>query len=578
MPRRNAAPPDLSTVTIDNHLGMARDRSGTEQNNAEYRTLQNVDNSLLSRLRKRLGSAKYGGLTEASGSSVQGLFTYIDPSGNSRYIKIANQQLRQLYSGAWSTMGAASFTDATTWFAQMNAQKTGASADLTGTLTSADSTSISDSGASWTVNAHVGKIVVVGSQKKIIIANTATQILVGERFDATPTGTYNVYPVQQELYLATGSEYYRVDPAGATPALTQLDNGYGATTFTGICTHARRMWGWKNNRLYWSDNGQGENFSRNAWKAMLTDVKACADLGEVMVIYERKQITVKFNDNPDQFVWKTAIVGFGTVAPKSIGTYPGGLQFALDETLGVMVINTSKLTATSDDQVEPVSASQDYINTLIFAESAANIAAAVGYCDGENYYLKVNTTVYVLHVQASLNARQTFGQLVWIWSIRTYPTAILPNCIGKFDADLVFGGATNGQVYHINKAATYSDDSTAITMIIEKCDFNPTDRRDDKNYDALHVAQDASAGAVVMEYYFVAGGTTFGGSPDTSYSQISGTAQAKYQEIKITGNPSESGGKKDSGKTFSFKIRESSSLAVPDIEDIELHYYPSIVS
>lgn len=578
MPSRQVAPPDLSFKGIDEFLGMARDRAGTEQSDAEFRTLQNVDNVLLSRLKKRLGSAKYGGLTDTTGNKVQGLFTFIDPSGNTRYMKMSGQQLQMLYSGAWSDIGSNIFADVTTWMAQMNAQKTGAAADANGTLTSADATSITDSGAAWTPKAFTGKILVVGGQKKIIVTNTATQIIVAERFDDTPSGTYNVYPVQQELYIATGSQYYRTDPHAGTPALTQLDNGYGATTFTGICTHARRMWGWKDNRLYWSDNGQGENFSRNAWKAMLTDVKVAADLGEVLVVYEQKQITVKFNDNPDQFVWKTALAGYGTIAPKSIGTYPGGLQFALDEKLGVMVVNTQKLTPNADEQIEPVSASLDYVNGLIFANTAADLANACGYCDGENYYLSIGDTVYVLHVQASLDARATFGRLVWVWSIRSYPTAIRPNVIGQFGTDLVFGGSTNGQVYHVNKAATYSDDGTAIEMIIEKTDWNPTGKRDHKNYDALHVAQDAASGAVTMEYYFKAGGTSFDVSADNSYNQQSGTAQSKFQEIKIPGNPSQSGGKKDSGQSFSYKIRESSSLAVPDIEDIELHYYPNIIS
>lgn len=578
MAKRIVAPPALSTESNDNFLGMARDRDGTEQASAEFRTLQNVDNSFVAALKFRLGSAKYGGLTDNDGAKVQAVFTFVDPSGNNRYIKVAGQYIQQLYSGAWSNVGTNAFTDAPSWLAQMNAQKTGASADVTGTLTSADATSITDSGAAMTINAHVGKILVVSGQKKIIVANTATQLLVGERFDTTPSGTYNVYPVQQELFIATGSQFYKSDPHAATPALTQCDNGYGATTFNGICTHARRMWGWKDSRLSWSDNGNGEQFSRNAWKAMLTPVKACADLGEILVVYEQSQITVKFNDNPDQFVWKTAIVGYGTIAPKSVGTYPGGLQFALDAKLGVMVINTKQITSAADDQVEPVSASQNYINTLIFANTAADLAAASGYCDGENYYLRIGTSVYVLHVQASLDARQTFGSLVWIWSIRTYPTAILPNSIGQFGTDLVFGGGTNGQVYHVNKAGQFTDDGTAIEYIIEKCDWNVTGHQDRKGFDALHVEQEASADDLTIEYYFKAGGESFDVSPDNSYNQKTGTAEPMFQEIKIPSNPSQSGGKKDSGKVFSYKIRASASVAVPSIGAIELHYYPSIVS
>ena len=144
---RSVQPPSLSTRTIDEFLGMVRDRSGTEMLEREFRTLKNVDVYLLQMLRKRTGSAKYSAVTEASGAKVQAGFTFVDAAGTKILIKIAGGQLRKFSGGSWSTVGSAIFTDTTTWFAQMNAQKTGASADATGTATSADSTSMTDSGA-----------------------------------------------------------------------------------------------------------------------------------------------------------------------------------------------------------------------------------------------------------------------------------------------------------------------------------------------------------------------------------------------------------------------------------------------
>lgn len=568
---RTVNPPNLSTRTIDQFLGMARDRSGSEQGDREFRTLQNVDNTLLERLSIRLGTAKYDGDTDSGGSKVQTGFTYLNPSGVNIPLKVAGGQIRSHVSGSWGNVGAAAFTDTVTWLAQTNARKTGASADDTGTVTSADSSSLTDGSATFTVNEHVGKVVVVGGETKVITANTPTQLFVAERFDVTPTGTYNVYPRQQEFFIATGAQFYKCD--GTT--LTQLDNTGFATTFTGIAMHDSRIWGWKDNRLYWSDTSNGQHFSRNAWKDLAEKVQCAADFGDVLVAYERKRVYVKFGSNPDQFFWKTAIVGFGAAAPKSVATHPGGLQFFLDDTLGVMVISLSDLSP-DDNNVEPVSCSQNFINSLILAHSAAEIAAACGHCDGTNYYLRIASTVYVLHVTASLMARRAFSTNAWIWSTRTYPAEQVPESMFRFGTALCFGGSTNGQVYEINKAATYTDDGTAIAVQIQKCDWNPNDTQSDKSFDSLRVIQDIG-GTGSVNYTFARGGTSFSGTPDETVN-LATTTMERDQEIKYPSNPSDARGKLDSGKATSFQIDASVSAAMADIEQIELHYLTGVIS
>lgn len=568
---RTVNPPNLSTRTIDQFLGMARDRSGTEQGEKEFRTLLNIDNALLEALRPRLGTAKYGGSTDASGSKVQAGFTYLNPSNVEIPLKIAGGQIRSYVSSSWGNIGSAIFTDTVTWFAQMNAQKTGASADDTGTVTSADSSSLTDGSATFTINEHVGKIVVVGGEAKIITANTPTQLLVAERFDVTPTGTYNVYPIQQEFFVATGSQFYKCD--GTT--LTQLDNSSFALAFKGICVHDTRLWAWKGSRLYWSDIGNGQHFSRNAWKNLASDVQVAADFGDVLVAYEKKRVYVKFGSNPDQFFWKTAMVGYGCIAPKSVATHPGGLQFFLDETLGVMVLSLSDMSK-DDNEIEPVSCSQNFINTLLLAHSAADIANACGSCDGTNYYLRVGSTVYVLHVTASLMARRAFSTNAWIWSYRTYPAAQIPESMFTYGTAFCFGGSTNGQVYEVNKAGTYTDDGTAISLQIQKCDWNPNATESDKSYDSLHIIQDVG-GVGTVNYTFARGGTTFSGTPDESVN-LATTSYERNQEIKYPSNPSDARGKLDTGRTTSFQIDASASAAMADIECIELHYLTGVVS
>lgn len=568
---RTVNPPNLSTRTIDQFLGMVRDRSGTEQNDREFRTLLNVDNVLLEALRPRLGTAKYGGSTDASGSKVQGGFTYRDPTNVEIPVKIAGGQLRSYVSSAWGDVGSAVFSDVTTWLAQLNTRKTGAAADATGTVTSADSSSLTDGAAAFAIGAHVGKVVVVGGETKVITSNNATQIFVAERFDTVPTGTYNIYPRQQEFFVATGSQYYKCD--GTT--LTQLDNSSFALAFTGICTHDNRQWGWKKNRLYWGDISNGGHFSRNAWKDLAGDLQVAADFGDVLAVYERKRVYVKFGSNPDQFFWKTALVGYGTVAPKSVATHPGGIQLFLDETLGVMMLSLGDLEP-NDNQVEPVSASQNFMNTLILAHTPAELADAAGICDGTNYYLRIGSTVYVLHVTASLLARKSLGVNAWLWSYRTYPSAQVPNTMFYFGTALCFGGSTNGQVYEVNKDGTYTDDGTAIAMQIQKCDWNPTNTQSDKSYDSLHVIQDVG-GTGTVNYTFAPGGTSFSGTPDESVN-LATTGYTRNQEIKLPSNPSDARGKIDTGKSISFQIDASISALMADIEFLELHYLTGVIS
>lgn len=572
---RTVNPPNLSTRTIDQFLGMVRDRSGTEQNDREFRTILNFDNVLLEALRPRLGSAKYAGVTESAGNKVQAGITYISPAGTDYPIKIAAGQIKALIAGTWTSLGSNVFTDTTTWFGLMNGVKTGASADVTGTVTAADASTVTDSGLSMTQNAHIGKIIVVNGMKKVITSNSATQITVAERFDETPSGAFNIYPRQQELFVATGTEFYKVDPAAGTPALTRLDNLVYASAFTGICVHDARQWAWKENRLSWSDIGNGEHFSKTAWKDLTSTVQVAVDFGDVLVAYEKKRVTVKFGTNPDQFFWKTALMGYGAVAPKSVATHPAGLQFFLDETLGVMVLSLSELQP-NDDQIDPVSVSQNFINTLILAHTTAELAAACAWCDGTNYYLRIASVIYVLHVTASLAARRSFGSDTWIWSQRTYPAALVPQSMFAYGTAFCFGGSTNGQVYEVNKAATYTDDGTAISVQLQKCNWNPLSNQSSKSYDSLQVIQDVG-GTGLVNYTFAPGGTTFSGTPDETVN-LATTGYTRDQEIKYPSNPSDARGKLDTGHATSFQIDASVSALMADIELIELHYLTGVIS
>lgn len=569
---------------IDQWLGMVRDRSGTEVLDNEFKTLDNIDNILTQSLQKRLGTIKFGSVTHATGSLVRSGMTYTNSAAVKTFLKLVGGQLYKWTAGSpgsWSTVGAAVFTDVTTFLKQLMTHKTGAAASTTGTATAADSTTVTDGAATMTVNQYVGFILSIHGQQKVIVGNNATIFYLAEPFDdiPVPTDTYNVYARQQEIFIATGTEFYKCD--GTT--LTQIDNSVYALAFKGIELHDNRLWGWKNNRVYWSDTGLGEHFSRNNWKDFASDVTMVADLAEVLVVYEAKAVTVKFNSDPTQFFWRKTLTGYGTSSPGSVAVYPG-IQFFLDPTMGVMYVSLKSLILRAlspwGDEIEPLSASLNYINTMIFAHTTAEINAATSWINNGNYYLRIGSDLFVLHVLASITASQSQANLQqthWIWTHRTYPAAQIPAWIGEYDADLVFGGSTNGQIYAVNQASVYSDDGTAITQTLEKVNWNADGSTALKSFDALYFTMDKPTAPLTYNVYLLPGGVTFGGTPDLTFDPSNSDVD-RNSILKIPSNPSDTNGRKDAGTYFSLKVVEVSSLATTSMENLELHYYQGILS
>lgn len=583
MPRRNNFTQPLVN-SIDTWFGMTRDRSGTEVLNNEFRTIDNYDNILTQSLQKRLGCIKYGSVAHTNGTVVQTGMTFITSAAAKVFLKVANSTIYKWTAGApgsWGAVGASVFTDTTTFLKQLLTHQTGAAAAATSTCTAADSTTVTNGAAGMTINQYVGYVLSINGQQKIITGNNATVFTLAEPFDDIPAAAaaYNVYARQQEFFIATGTEFYKCD--GTT--LTRLDNSVYANSFKGIEVHDNRLWGWKGNRVYWSDTGLGEHFSRNNLKDFASDVQCVADLAEALVVYETKSVTVKFNSDPSQFFWRKTLNGYGTSSPKSVATYPG-IQFFLDSQMGVMYVSLKSLVVRTltpwGDEISPLSASLNYINTLIFAHSSAEILAACAWVNNGNYYLRVGNEVFVLHVLASITASRSqsdVSQTQWIWTRRTYPTAIIPNSIFEFDTDLVFGGSTNGQAYAMNQAAVYTDDGTTITTTLEKCDWDVDDSYRSKSYDGLYITMDLPASTITYNIYFLPGGTTFGAGVDKTFDPFASDTSRKAI-VKIPSNPSDTGGRKDTGIYISIKITESATIATTNFEDMEIHYYPQVLS
>lgn len=552
---------------MDTFRGVSRDRSGTEQKENEFYDLTNWRNYEREALRKRLGGAKVFAETEASGSKVRGLHTFRNDAGTETYLKMCNQKIFKSTGGAWSeiTASAPTWANADCYFATLKAETTGASNDDSGTNESATATTLKDTDKTFTQNGFVGKILGVGSEKKLITANDTQTIYIAERFDTNPSAaSYTVKPRQSEFFIANGTDFYKCD--GTT--FTRLDNSIFAFGFDGICSHAGRLFGWKGNRLHWSDFGSGQHFSRNAWRDFSSPITRALPLGsDMLIIYEEERVTVMFGDSSDTFTFQDLMVGIGTDCPKTIANFHGQYQFFVSRHIGVCILTSSSIQRASDAG-EPLSVSEGYIQTLLESQSEANLNAACAEVHDDSYHLCVDDDWYVLNVRASEKTR--FAD--WIWSLDNRPDAMDANVLGHFGTKFVAGAQDNGQVYEIEKAATYTDDGTTISGVIEKQDWNAGNARSVKKFWALALSQGISGGTVSESFFADADGASYSSAIKTIDLA---TAGVREHRIPITAN--ESTGMKATGKALSFKMTESATGLVPDIEQLELLYYPGVV-
>lgn len=571
---RTVAHPQLSTRSINRFLGMVRNRSGFEMNESEFYTLKNLNHNETDGLKKRLGSIKYGSVAHTTGSKVEKIFTYRDDAGTETYMKIAGGKLYKWTGSTYAQVDTDTFTDGTTSVAIMQTKEVGGSSLDSGTTEDADAVSITDTDAAYTINEHLGNILVVNGETKYITHNTAQKLLVGDRFDQENNNhAYNVYNQKRTVFIATGSEFLKANAS----TIERIDNASTyAYAFSKIAAHLGRLWGIKENVAYYSDIGVGEHFSRGAQFNFQYPLASICTLDDIIVFHGHKGVEVIFGDNPDNFFRQVALTDVGNMAPASVASYPGH-QFFLDDKLGVVILSRQELRK-ENEGIEPLSISHNYINEHIFDHTSAELVAANGYVHGDHYFLRVGDDVYKLNITASLSTPSRFGRLVWIWSIEEHPTAIIPNSMGAHGTALVFGSTASGQTYEVHKDETYSDDGDEIEMVIEKIDWNANKELSDKYYDSVHVIMDTTTDQVNLLFEFAAGGTDYGLPGEEIDLSVVTSPDSRDHEVKVPSNPGDPTGKKDIGRLFSLRISESGINYVPEIEMIELHYTPGIVT
>lgn len=561
---RSGLDKQLASKRLDQFFGMSTDREPQELSDGEWTNLLNCRNNILEGIRKRLGGRKVFSETHTTGAKVWGLHTFIDDANTETYIKIVGTEIYKSTGGAWTQI-TGTVTAADTYFATLGAIDTGAASSDTGTSTSGSSLSITNTGKAYTKNVHVGRILSIANEKKLIGANSATIVYVKEAFDETPSTTaYTIYPRATEFFFANGTEFWKCD--GTT--LTNLSASVFAYPFTGIEQHQGRIFGWKGTRLHWSDLGVGEHFAGTAWQDFETPILRAKSIAGFLVVYEANKVTYMSGDSPSTFSFKVLFPNIGLIAPKSVANYYGAYQMFLSR-LGVIVISADSLksdTETSGDKQgeEPINISVDYLQLDIDTQSTAHKAAACGEVFGDNYMLCIDDDWYVLNLRSS--AKTNFRR--WVWSKDDRPDAMDANCLGQFGTRYVAGAQDNGQVYELE--VTNADDGTAIVWTMERERWNPTGKSDRKRFWSLNMTQEVGASST-MSYYVDPEGSTYGAAIK-SISLL--TATDNIHKIKIPGNPSDV---KNIGRDLSIKISEASTASVGEIQEMQLLYYPSLV-
>ncbi len=563
---RTVSPPEVSIRTIDQFYGMVRDRGPSEMDEHEFYDLFNARNNDAEGIDMRPGGKKYQDVTDAPGTKTYGLFEYIGTAGSSLPLKIADGKLYKFTAGAWTQvdpMTSLVIANADAYFATMNTKQTGAAASDTGTTTASDQTSVTDSTKAYTQNQQVGRILEVGGEKKLIGGNNATQVIVKERFDNTPAATgasFSIYPRQLECFFANGTNFFKTD--GTT--ITQLDNNPFAYAFDGVEAHNGRLFGWKGTRLHWSDLGVGEHFSRNSWYDTTTTILRVKSFGNFLCIYERNRVTIMAGDNPDNFQWTILFPNVGTISGKSVATYQGKYQFFLSD-IGVVIISGDDVQAAEGGKSNPVSVSRTYIQSLIDAESSADKALSCAEVYGDNYFLCIGSSWYVLNVHASEGVQFK----AWIWQREDRPDAMDANVLAIIANTINVGAQDNGQIYQIETG--FTDDGTAINFVFEKQKWNVLESSDIKRFWTLNMTQRLTQ-ATTMNYFIATDNNSYGSaiqSVDLS------TQTTDFQRIKITGNVTD---RKNIGRVISYKITASSSVGMGRIEQLDMNFFPSIIN
>lgn len=587
----------MGEKTINTFFGQVSDRAGQIQKRiGHFDRLLNVYSDV-TRLKKRPGTQKFQEVSHSTGSKTYGL-TKIKALSESQfsYVKVVSGTIYVYDSGSQSWRNHTEDTsrpNSRTYFAEMRGEDLYAGAiDIDDTADSGSTTTEIKltTNTSLVTNILARTIVSVdyGSgkiERKVVIGNTADTLLLSstDPLNSAPPATTTVHIGDSglNLYAAGGGEYWKVNPdqciatisgATMTDGFDRLDNE-GAYSYpaNGLCEFNNRILTWYGNRFRWSDLSNGDNFGKDAYGEVDGTIWLIKRFNDnIAIIYTTGAIYALIGTTPSNWSLRIITDKEGTNRPEMVDNYTSQaftMQLYMNGRGQIKGITQESFTV-RDREAKTMSLSRNYVQESL-AASANYLCAGVS-PDGMYLISRSDNTYLALNLEAS----ERLGFKEWVWHEESRPSAITPFCMESMDGFLVGGANASGQLYTFHVPEEVDDDGTAISMEIVKRAINVEQYGDLTKWYGLNIAQGPSGGSTTMSVYAKAG-NDYNDAIDSLVQSYDPSAGKKFRRGAIKNNPSANEG---TGDHLDFKISESSSVAVADIEAIQMTYFASIIT
>lgn len=580
---------------------MANDQeSFANRSPGHFDLLQNwyADND---KLIKRKGVAKFPG-THATGARTYGAYGIRGYTGaDFLYAKVTSDDLYfwDNITAAWNVFTGHAFPTSETYFAELNGfMEWNTWYDVDETVkagSTATDVLLGNSTGPWTDNLLAGKVArfnfsATRVEYKVIAGNyndgTDDHLLFNEDdpLNGAPAigTTIDIHDANTNLYIGGGGEYARVQPdemadgvvAGASAdGYRQLDTTNTAIIgdgFTGITSHANRIFGWYQDTVRFSDLYNGDNFGSASYIKFSTLIRAVVPFNDnVAIIYGVHGIWALIGVSPSSWELRLITQEIGCNDPKTIATYSSTamtMQFFVARDGSVRVITSDSFRAVSRE-VKLESVSENYIH-----KEFSNLSNwTCGGIDNEGRYHVFRGSTgefWTLNVRASEKMR--FRE--WAWSKGQFASASLaPYITANIAGSLRLGMTSSGQLYTMNNGTT--DDGTAIPGTIRRRGLNFDALGDRTKFSKIQIAQGASDSSTTMTVKAEANNSTAGTIEHTIMTYDPSTGD-KLRKGTIPNNPSLQEG---TGQMIDYEITESGSVAIAPIEQINFGYRPSVL-
>lgn len=481
-------------------------------------------------LAKREGSSEYG--TDAGTDPVYAIKGFKDEAGVLYGLKFRDTALVEYHAGAWDTVVKGSLT-ASKFLQMSDFQVASTSAAATGTAESGADYSLTDSGASWTVNGYRNYIVRItagtgSGQVRTILENTATVLTVDGRWDINPdsSSVFDIYAKVKGLVCSNGTDTtFKVTGSAGTLSATDMT---WVPKMPVIITANNRLWGIDGTKIRWSSLANGEAWGELNYIDTAEELVSIGKVGDAVAVYSRTKTGVVVGTSPDNFQFNWRDQAHGCMAANSVANW-SGLCLALSHD-GVYAFDGSYNRLVSRR-----------INPSIRAIKESERVNSTGFVFENKYYL--------MHAKDSVS---TVKDRIWVmdltWSFKaddpdlgvwTVFEGLDVNVMGVFtDSNgirtLYYGSSTGSKVYTLYDG-TYVDSLLPIIFQIDTREFDLDTLGVQKKLGLFYYEGASQIVSSILQCYRNINGAGFVVFGTVEHFQVGGLWDAGYWDIASWG-------------------------------------------